>query len=230
MLRLHGADRSSGRGPIRCKNEPVPSRLHRARVYGEKWAHFNSNSLPWRRLAIHREMMAREAFVRWPLEGNVREAFRQHRIDLGPHVHFGPHVWIDVLGGRLRIGEYSKLTLGVMIVVDEYVEIGKHCGIGACSFIADADHRFDDPNRPWLWQGLRRRGPTIIGDNVWCGINVVIPGGVTIGEHCVVAANSVVTRDLPAHTVCAGAPARPVKEIEYAEEPLPELDLGGRWR
>ncbi len=180
---------------------------------------------------IHREMMAREAFVRWPVEGNLLKAFRKGWIELGPHVHFEPHVWIDVLGGRLRIGEYTKLTLGVMIVANNRVEIGKHCGIGAGSFISDADHRFDDPVRPWLWQGLQTKGPTIIGDYVWCGVNVVIPGGgITIGERCVIAANSVVTRDLPAHTICAGAPARPIKEIDYREDPLPELDLGGRWR
>lgn len=208
----------------------VSGRLHRARVYGEKWAEFNRNSLPWKRLAIHREMARRQAFVRWPMEGNVLEAFRKGWIELGPHVHFEPHVWIDVLGGRLSIGEYSKITLGVMIVSSERVEIGKHCGIGAGSFISDSDHRFDDPVRPWLWQGVRSRGPTIIGDNVWCGVNTVVPGGVTIGEHCVVAANSVVTRDLPAHTICAGAPARPIKEIEYASEPLPAVDLRGRWR
>lgn len=208
----------------------VAGRAYRARVYGEKWTEFNRNSLPWRRLMIHREMMAREAFVRWPIEGNVLEALRKGWIELGRHVHFEPHVWIDVLGGRLRIGEYSKLTLGVMVVSSERVEIGKHCGIGAGSFISDSDHRFDDPVRPWLWQGLRQRGPTIIGDNVWCGINVVVPGGVTIGEHCVIAANSVVTRDLPPHTICAGAPARPVKEIEYVEDALPEIDLEGRWR
>ena len=180
---------------------------------------------------IHREMAARQAFVRWPIEGNVLDALRGGRIDLGRHVHFEPHVWIDVLGaGRLRIGQYTKLTLGVMIIASELVSIGDHCGIGATSYISDADHRFDDPKRPWLWQGLKQRGPTIIGDHCWLGLNTVVPGGVTIGEHCVVAANSVVTRDLPAHTVCAGSPARPIKEIEYAEEALPEIDLQGRWR
>src|SRR3954454_23341484 len=152
---------------------PVAGRMHRARVYGEKWAEFNRNSLPWRRLMIHREMMARQAFVRWPIEGNVLKALRNGWIELGPHVHFEPHVWIDVLGGRLRIGEYTKLTLGVMIISTELVSIGAHCGVGATSYISDADHRFDDPKRPWLWQGLKQRGPTIIGDHCWLGLNVV---------------------------------------------------------
>jgi acetyltransferase-like isoleucine patch superfamily enzyme len=196
----------------------MPGRLHKARVYGEKWNHFNRNSLPWNRLAIHREMMARDAFVRWPMEGNVLEAFRKGWIELGPHVHFEPHVWIDVLGGRLRIGEYTKLTLGVMIVANNRVEIGKHCGIGAGSFISDADHRFDDPAKPVTWQGFTSKGPTRIGDNCWLGANVVVTSGVTIGERCVIGANSVVTRDIPPRSIAAGSPAKVIREIEFARD------------
>ena len=47
-----------------------------------------------------------------------------------------------------------------------------------------------------------------IGDNCWFGTNVVVTGGVTIGERTVVGANSVVTRDLPAGVIAAGAPAQ----------------------
>jgi acetyltransferase-like isoleucine patch superfamily enzyme len=54
-----------------------------------------------------------------------------------------------------------------------------------------------------------------VGDNVWCGANVVITGGVTVGERCVIGANSVVTRDLPAFSIAAGAPATVLKQIEY---------------
>ena len=65
-------------------------------------------------------------------------------------------------------------------------------------FVTDGNHRFDDPTRPVPWQGFTTKGPTRIGDNVWCGANVVITSGVTIGERCVIGANSVVTTDLPA--------------------------------
>ncbi len=53
-------------------------------------------------------------------------------------------------------------------------------------------------------------------DNVWCGANVVITSGVTVGERCVIGANSVVTQDLPARTICAGAPAKVLREIDYS--------------
>jgi len=55
--------------------------------------------------------------------------------------------------------------------------------------------------------------PVIIGDNVWIGYGVSVFKGVTIGDNSVIAAHSVVTRDIPANCVAAGIPARPVKEI-----------------
>ena len=61
---------------------------------------------------------------------------------------------------------------------------------------------------PVPWQGFTTKGPTRIGDNVWCGANVVVTSGVTIGERCVIGANSVVTSDIPAvlgRGGCAGA-------------------------
>jgi acetyltransferase-like isoleucine patch superfamily enzyme len=50
---------------------------------------------------------------------------------------------------------------------------------------------------------------------VWCGANVVVTSGVTIGERCVIGANSVVTRDIPPRSIAAGAPARVLAEIDY---------------
>jgi acetyltransferase-like isoleucine patch superfamily enzyme len=50
---------------------------------------------------------------------------------------------------------------------------------------------------------------------VWCGANVVITSGVTIGERCVIGANSVVTTDLPPYSIAAGAPAKVLRTISY---------------
>ena len=73
-------------------------------------------------------------------------------------------------------------------------------------FVTDANHRFDDPDRPSRGRASPTKGPTRIGDNVWCGANVVITSGVTVGDRCVIGANSVVTRDLPPFSIAAGAP------------------------
>jgi acetyltransferase-like isoleucine patch superfamily enzyme len=65
------------------------------------------------------------------------------------------------------------------------------------------------------WQGFTSKGPTRVGDNVWCGAHVVITSGVTVGERCVIGANSVVTSDLPPRSVAAGAPATVVRTIAH---------------
>jgi acetyltransferase-like isoleucine patch superfamily enzyme len=100
-----------------------------------------------------------------------------------------------------------------MVAAVELVEIGAHCMFANGCFVSDGDHRFDDPDKPVPWQGFTTKGPTWVGDNVWCGAHVVITGGVTVGERCVIGANSVVTHDIPAFSVAAGAPARVLKRI-----------------
>ena len=58
-----------------------------------------------------------------------------------------------------------------------------------------------------------------IGSNCWFGVNCVVTGGVSIGERCVVGSNSVITRDLPAGVIAAGAPAKVLREIEFKTPP-----------
>jgi len=178
------------------------------RLYVQKWRWYERNSLPWNRVRIHREFMRRKAFARWPVHGNVLEAFREGRLEVGEHTLFEPHVWITAPGEAcVRIGSQSFLNIGVMVAAHELVEIGDHCMLANGCFVTDANHRFDDPDTPVPWQGFTSRGPTRVGDNVWCGANVVITSGVTVGERCVIGANSVVTRDLPPFSIAAGVPA-----------------------
>src|SRR6185503_20283064 len=125
-------------------------------------------------------------------------------------------VWITAPApARIRIGEGTFLNIGVMVASVALVEIGAHCMLANGCFVTDGSHRFDDPDRPVPWQGFTSKGPTRIGDNVWCGAHVVVTSGVTIGERCVIGANSVVTRDLPAHSIAVGAPARAIRSVEY---------------
>jgi acetyltransferase-like isoleucine patch superfamily enzyme len=187
-----------------------------ARLWVQKWRWYQHNSLPWNRARIHYELARRQAFARWPLHGNVLKALREGRLEIGPHVLFEPDVWLTAEGeGRIRIGGGSLLNLGVMVAALELVEIGQHCMFANGCFITDADHRFDDREKPVTWQGFTSKGPTRIADNVWCGANVVVTSGVTIGERCVIGANSVVTEDIPAFSVAVGAPAKVVRTITY---------------
>jgi acetyltransferase-like isoleucine patch superfamily enzyme len=186
-----------------------------ARLWLAKWRWYERNSLPWNRAQIHWQLMRRGAFARWPLHGNVLEALREGRLDVGPETLFEPGVWITAPGSaRVRIGGGSFLNIGVMVAAHELVEIGEHCMLANGCFVSDASHRYDDPQRPITWQGFQSKGPTRIGDNCWLGANVVVTSGVEIGERCVIGANSVVTHDVEPFTVAAGLPAKPIGRIQ----------------
>ena len=195
-----------------------PAAASRARLWAQKWRWYERNSLPWNRARIHWQFMRREAFVRWPVHGNVLEALRERRLEIGPGVLLEPGVWITAPGhARVRIGAGSFLNLGVMVASQELVEIGEHCMLANGCFVSDASHRYDDLHRPITWQGFESKGPTRIGDNCWLGAHVVVTSGVMIGERCVIGANSVVTSDLEPYTLAAGLPARALRQIEYRD-------------
>ena len=75
------------------------------------------------------------------------------------------------------------------------------------------DHVYEDPDRPFVERGITAQG-IVVENDVWIGGGAIVTDGVHIGEGSVVAAGAVVTRDVPPHTVVAGVPARPVKQIE----------------
>ncbi len=190
-----------------------------ARLWTQKWRWYERNSLPWNRAAIHWELMRREAFVRWPVHGNVLEALREGRLEVGAGTLLEPDVWITAPGqARVRIGAGTFLNMGVMIASERLVEIGDHCMIANGCFITDSSHRYDDPERPITWQGFTSKGPTRLADNVWLGTNVTVMSGVSIGERCVIGAGSVVTHDIEAFTVAVGAPARVIRKIDYDQQ------------
>ena len=188
-------------------------------LWARKWRHYERNALPWNRARIHYELARRKAFARWPLHGNVLEMFAEGRLEIGEHVLFEPGVWLTAMApGRIRIGGGTFLNLGVQVAAADVVEIGEHCMFANGCFVTDANHRFDDLDTPVPGQGFTSKGPTRVGDNVWCGANVVITSGVTVGERCVIGANSVVTKDLESYTIAAGMPAKPIGRVPGAPE------------
>jgi acetyltransferase-like isoleucine patch superfamily enzyme len=186
------------------------------KLWAQKWRWYERNSLPWNRARIHYEFARRRAFCRWPIQGNVLEMLREGRLELGEHVVLEPGVWLTAqTPARIRIGGGTFLNLGVQVAAADLVAIGAHCMLANGCFVTDANHRFDDPELPVPWQGFTSKGPTRLGDNVWCGANVVVTSGVTIGERSVIGANSVVTTDIPPYSIAAGAPAKVIRTIEY---------------
>src|SRR6185312_16012500 len=126
------------------------------KLWAQKWRWYERASLPWNRARIHFEFARRRSFCRWPVHGNVLEMLRDGRLELGEHVLLEPGVWLTGAD-------------------DAHIRIGGGC------FLNLGNHRFDDPVKPVPWQGFTSRGPTRVGDNVWCGANVVITSGVTVG-------------------------------------------------
>ena len=80
-----------------------------ARLWWQKWRWYERNTLPWNRARIHWELMRRRAFARWPIHGNVLEALREGRLEVGEHTLFEPNVWITAPAPArvLRTVEYG---------------------------------------------------------------------------------------------------------------------------
>lgn len=117
-----------------------------------------------------------------------------------------PHAWIRI-GRDSLIGEYS------VIRGQGGVTIGDRVYTSPMTQIIAVNHIFDDPNRPFIDQGITAEGITI-EDDVWLGSAAVVTDGVHIGQGAVVAAGAVVTKDVPAHSVVGGVPARVIKQID----------------
>jgi acetyltransferase-like isoleucine patch superfamily enzyme len=192
-----------------------PDRLDAAAIgeWVRKWRWYQRSRLPWNRVRLHAELARRHAFARGPLHGNVLAMLREDRLRIGAHAYFEPGVWLTSESGRITVGGGSLLNLNVMVAALERVEIGEHCMLANGCVITDADHCFEDPDRPVPWQGFTSDGPTVLGDNVWLGAHAVVTSGVTIGRRSVIGAGSVVTRDVPEFSVAAGAPARVIGSV-----------------
>jgi acetyltransferase-like isoleucine patch superfamily enzyme len=187
-----------------------------AKLWLQKWQWYQRPRRPWNVARLHIELAKRQAFARGPMHGNVLQMLLEGRLEIGPHAYFEPGVWLTSDAGRISIGGGSLLNLNVMVAAVDAVTIGEHCMLANGCLVTDGNHRFDDPDVPVPWQGFTSKGAVVIGDNVWFGANVVVTSGVTIGRRSVIGANSVVTDDIPAHSIAAGAPAKVLKTITYA--------------
>src|ERR1700742_3453989 len=93
------------------------------KLWAQKWRWYERNTLPWNRARIHWQLARRGAFARWPLHGDVLEALRDGRLQIGQQVLFEPGVWLTCPApGRITIGAGSFLNLGVMVAAKELVE------------------------------------------------------------------------------------------------------------
>ncbi len=172
-------------------------------------------------------MNQRDARPRWyirllaPLyqsRGRGSKIYHSVRMDTPPYRRFSlgsrsvveSYCCINNAVGDVVIGEHTRIGLHNTIIGP--VTIGSHVNLAQGITVTALNHNFNDLQRRIDEQGVSTR-PVVIGDDVWIGANAVILPGVTIGSHAVVAAGAVVTKDVPAHTLVGGVPAKVIKNI-----------------
>jgi acetyltransferase-like isoleucine patch superfamily enzyme len=114
-------------------------------------------------------------------------------------------------GATLEIGAWSYINSGAQIFARQQVVIGDHARIAEDAYLCDTNFHEITPNEP------PKVAPIKLGRNVWVGRKATVLPGVTIGDHSVVAAGAVVSKDVPARSVVAGVPAKVLRTFECAD-------------
>jgi len=112
-------------------------------------------------------------------------------VHVGTNTWIGPFTILDGSGGGLTLGDYCSISAGVHIYTHDTVLWAVSGGVQNA-----------------------RKGAVVIGSNTYIGAQSVIVAGVTIGSRCVIAANSLVNRDVPEGTIVGGTPARVLGRVE----------------
>jgi acetyltransferase-like isoleucine patch superfamily enzyme len=173
------------------------------------------------------------------IEKGVRLRFAD-KIKLGHGVYIDEGVYLHACPQGIEIGSGTIVMHGAVLHVYNFrnlsqsgIKIGKDSLIGEYSVIRGqggvqigdrvytspftqiiaVNHVFDDPDRPFVEQGITAEG-IVIEDDVWLGAGAVITDGVRVGRGAVVAAGAVVTKDVSPHTVVGGVPAKLIKNID----------------
>jgi len=167
-------------------------------------------------------LLARGKFAAWGPGSRLGRGSRligPEYVRIGSRVLLGERSWLNAKDDSgdgeptLHIGDGTYIGRFVQINAWRSVNIGRDVLIADRVFISDADHNFSDPDTPIRLQGDSFLGAVTLCDGCWIGIGAVILPGVTVGRNAVVAANAVVTDDVPDHTVVGGVPAKVLKQI-----------------
>ncbi|GAA4270099.1 DapH/DapD/GlmU-related protein [Hyunsoonleella aestuarii] len=114
--------------------------------------------------------------------------------------------------GPVVIGDRTKIGLSNTIIGP--VTIGNDIRLAQNITLSGLNHNYEDITLPIHEQGVST-SPIVIEDETWIGANVVVVAGVTIGKHSIVAAGSIVTKDVPPYSVAVGNPARIIKQYNF---------------
>ncbi len=120
-----------------------------------------------------------------------------HENDKRIHLQIFNNVYI---GRDVQINAYSSVVIESNVVIADRV------------YVSDATHNYNDLNKPIIDQGTSFTGEVRIGEGSWLGINCVVLPGVRIGKNVIVAANSVVSKDVEDYSIVGGVPAKLIKK------------------
>lgn len=173
------------------------------------------------------------------IESGVRIRYADH-IRLGKNVYIDQGTYLHACPKGIEIGDNSFVMHGSVLHVYNFrdlpnacIRIGKDSLIGEMNVLRGqggitigdrvytaplvqmlaVNHIYDDPTRPIIEQGITAEG-IVVENDVWIGAGAIITDGVKIGQGAVIAAGAVVTKDVPAHTVVGGVPAKVLKTID----------------
>ena len=203
---------------------------------------------------FYRLILRMEGWV--AIENGVRLRFANN-IYLANGVYLDQGVYLHASPKGIKIGENTIIMHGAILHVYNFrnlpqagISVGRDSLIGEYSVIRGqggvkigdrvytspftqliaVNHVFDDPDQPFIDQGITAEG-IVVEDDVWLGSGAVITDGVRVGKGSVVAAGAVVTEDVPPHTVVGGVPARKIRAIEKGKdstkgESIYHIDIG----
>jgi maltose O-acetyltransferase len=143
-------------------------------------------------------------------------------VNIGDNVMFGyepsPHFYgfyiliqAREINASIKIGNNTVFSNDITIIAVREITIGDRCLIGDRLIVYDNDGHEIDPSTRTRSYG--KAAPVNIGNNVWIGSSVTILKGVNVGDNSIIAASSVVTKDVPANAMVAGNPAKIIKMI-----------------
>jgi len=116
------------------------------------------------------------------------------------------------------VGDFAHIYATKQIVIDKNVLLANFV------YISDNLHGYEDIDTPIIQQPIVQKNPVYIGEGSWIGEHVCILGA-SVGRHCVIGANSVVTHNIPDYCIAVGSPARVIKKYNFSTQKWERVEL-----
>ena len=149
-------------------------------------------------------------------------------ISVGKKVHINEGAWMLAFKNseqdpEINIGSGSYIGRFVHMVAINRIDIRDNVAMADKVYISDNSHNYEDINTLMKEQDILDNGPVVIGENTWLGENVCIMGA-SVGRHCVIGVNAVVTKDIPDYSIAVGSPAKVIRQYNKSTQKWERVD------